>query len=144
MKFISIKQDGTPAGKVELTDALTEVCKQTRGLYQKEGFVSPWVGYLMLIDDVVVGTCSFKSPPKENRVEIAYFTFPENEGKGYGTEMAKFLVATAKKEMPDIQIIAQTLLEDNASTTILRKMGFAKARQIKHPEDGLVQEWELE
>jgi hypothetical protein len=32
----------------------------------------------------LVGTCAFKTPPKNQQVEIAYFTFPGNEGRGGG------------------------------------------------------------
>jgi RimJ/RimL family protein N-acetyltransferase len=47
-------------------------------------------GYLVLENDTIVGTYAFRSPPRNGEVEIAYFTFPEFEGRGFATEMASF------------------------------------------------------
>lgn len=44
---------------------------------------------------VAVGTCGFKSSPDQGRVEIAYFTFPDFEGRGLATAMAGELLAIA-------------------------------------------------
>jgi hypothetical protein len=40
-------------------------------------------------------------------------------------------------------IAAQTLPNESASTTILRKLEFALVGSINHPEDGKVLEWQL-
>ncbi|MEZ5893130.1 MAG: hypothetical protein R3C58_08310 [Parvularculaceae bacterium] len=42
-----------------------------------------------------------------------------------------------------IVIRAQTLPEENASISILKKLGFVKFSEVMHPEDGLVWEWRL-
>ena len=52
-------------------------------------YLRPWLGYFALRNSVCIGTCGFKGPPENNRVEIAYFTFPEYEGRGYATQMAE-------------------------------------------------------
>ncbi len=126
-----------------LPDAAREVVGMMESVYACSSFSPPWIGYMVLRDNQWIGTCAFKSPPKEGRVEIAYFTFPGHEGQGIGGEMAAWLVATARRESPETIIFAQTLPEENASTRILRKNGFVQLREVHHPEDGLVREWEL-
>jgi hypothetical protein len=49
-------------------------------------------GYLVLETDTIVGTCAFRSPPRSGEVEIAYFTLPKFEGRGFATEMARHLI----------------------------------------------------
>ncbi len=88
-------------------------------------------------------TCAFKVPPEDNCVEIAYFTFPEYKGKGVATRMAQILLKIAFVTIPDIKIVAQTLPEKNASTTVLKKLGFQFTGEREHPEDGKIWEWEL-
>jgi RimJ/RimL family protein N-acetyltransferase len=76
-------------------------------------------------------------------VEIAYFTFPDHEGLGIATAMARELIRIARAALPDVVVTAQTLPEENASTHILRKLGFAQAG-IAHDDDaGEVWEWHL-
>ena len=72
-------------------------------------------------DDACVGFCGFKSPPQSNRVEIAYFTFPEYESRGIATRMANELIRLALDKMPAVTVAAQTLPEENASTAVLKK-----------------------
>jgi RimJ/RimL family protein N-acetyltransferase len=79
----------------------------------------------------------------DGRVEIAYFTFPGNEGRGIATAMAKALLGLAKRASPMIRIYAQTLPQHSASTRVLEKLGFQQTVEVDHPEDGKVWEWEL-
>ena len=125
--------------RLDLPPAAEEVARQTAAMYL--GFPVPWVGYFAIEDETVVGTCSFKSPPVEGRVEIAYFTFPGHEGIGIATAMARSLIAIARHE--HVNVFAQTLPESTASSAILEKLGFHNRRMIEHPEDGPVWEWEL-
>ncbi len=85
----------------------------------------------------------FKSAPVDGRLEIAYGTLPGHEGKGVATTMAKALVEMVDQEGADLTVFAQTLPEGNASTSILKKLGFTLAGTVEHPEDGTVWEWEL-
>src|SRR5262245_16391161 len=47
-----------------------------------------WFGYFAIEGETqqMVGACSFKGPPDDGALEIAYFTFPGFEGRGIGTE----------------------------------------------------------
>jgi RimJ/RimL family protein N-acetyltransferase len=123
-------------------ELVKELGQALQKMYQIVGYQPPWIGYQALDNDRVIGSCSFKSAPVAGRVEIAYFTFPEYEGQGYATQMAGMLLEIAHKEDPRVIVTAQTLPIKNASTSILKKLGFEYVREVMHPEDGLVWEWE--
>ena len=144
MRLIAISSSGAPAENVSLPESAEEVCQAMAALYQTSGFSPPWIGYLGWKEGVVVGTCAFKSAPRGGEVEIAYFTFPEHEGRGIATEMARSLVAMAHEADPKLAVTAQTLPEENASTAILRKLDFELLGTVRHPEDGPVWQWRLD
>ena len=142
--LIPIGRDGTPLGySGELTDMAREVVHATVGLYETVGFTEPWIGYFAVRGTTLVGTCSFKSPPSDGRVEIAYWTFSEFEGQGVATSMARKMVAIAASRAPELVVAAQTLPEPNASHRILEKIGFRHVSTLDHPDDGEVWEWHL-
>lgn len=144
LQLVPIDRSGSPSGSCPQLDEIAKgVCAATVSLYGRVGFVSPWLGYLALCDARVVGSCGFKGPPTSGEVEIAYFTFPEFEGCGIATSMARELLALARAAEPGIIVTAQTRPERNASTRILEKLGFAQRGSVVHPEDGQVWEWEL-
>lgn len=139
-----IERDGTVAGLVaELPSEARDVCAMTAQMYARTGFEPPWTGYVAVCDGAVTGSCAFKSAPRDDRVEIAYFTLPPHEGRGIATAMARELIEIARSRCPDITVTAQTLPEENASTAILRKLGFAHAGLVHTDEDGDVWEWHL-
>ncbi len=109
--------------------------------YARVGFVPPWTGYFSVTAGIAVGGGGFKEAPKDGRVEIAYFTVPEFEGRGFGTQTARALVEIARRADKRLVIAAQTLPVENASTAILRRLGFRLDRPLVHPEDGEVWEW---
>jgi CubicO group peptidase (beta-lactamase class C family) len=106
----------------------------------------PWANAFRVVrldTDAVVGTCSFKGPPVEGVVEIAYGTNPEDEGNGYATEAARALVDFAASR-PDVRLVrAQTLPGARASQRVLAKCGFRYVGEAIDPEDGLVSRFEL-
>ncbi|HBE58731.1 MAG TPA: N-acetyltransferase [Cyanobacteria bacterium UBA11149] len=143
MDLIAINIDGKPQKPIILSEIAQSVCNTTAAMYQLTGFVPPWIGYLTRKDGELVGTCAFKTPPQNGRVEIAYFTFPDYEGKGIATNMALHLIEIARQNAEGIIVFAQTLPEENASTAILKKLGFQLIEEVIHPEDGRVWEWEI-
>lgn len=105
-----------------------------------------WGGYLAVDENTqeVVGSCGFKGPPTADAtVEIAYFTYPGFEGRGYATAMARQLVELASRAPEVRRVVAHTLPETNASTRILERLGMAFAGEVVDPDDGLVWRWEL-
>jgi RimJ/RimL family protein N-acetyltransferase len=144
LELVAITQDGELAKPAALVSPqAAEVIEGTTQLYRKVGYEPPWVGYLAFEDSTCVGACGFKSPPQNNRVEIAYFTFPGHESRGVATRMASELIRLALEKMPDVRVAAQTQPEENASTSILKKLRFRLVGSVEHSEDGLVWEWLL-
>ena len=144
MELIAITESGEPAKPVPSTPPIAaEVVRATTQLYRAVGYEPPWIGYLAIENGTCVGTCGFKSPPQGNRVELAYFTFPGHESHGVATRMASKLIRLALDKSPSVTVAAQTLPEENASTSVLKKLRFRLVGPVKHPEDGLVWEWQL-
>jgi RimJ/RimL family protein N-acetyltransferase len=142
LKLVEITRNGVPAPGAPPVGIVTrDIVVLMSALYARDGFNVPWVGYLALNDNTYVGMCAFKSPPNSNRVEIAVQTFPEYEGRGIGTQMARQLVTLARQAQPAVIIAAQTLPEKNASTAILEKSGFELFGELEHPDDGTIWEW---
>jgi RimJ/RimL family protein N-acetyltransferase len=88
-----------------------------------------WFGYLVVEagSHQMVGVCSFKGPPVDHALELAYFTFPGFERRGIGSAMAAFLLERAAQLPGVTAVIAHTLPEHNASTRILEKIGMTFA-----------------
>jgi RimJ/RimL family protein N-acetyltransferase len=105
-----------------------------------------WDGYFVVDQETreVVGSCAFKTAPSdEGAVEIAYFTYPGFEDRGYATLMARKLVQLASRSAMVRQVIAHTLPESSASTRVLEKVGMAFVGEVVDPEDGRVWRWQL-
>jgi len=108
--------------------------------------VDPWTfGFAVLLPKVaqVIGSAGFKGPPDgEGVVEVAYAVVPAFEGKGYATGALGELVRFAFNDERVRKLCAHTLPENNASTRVLIKNGFATFGEVVDPEDGRVWRWE--
>jgi RimJ/RimL family protein N-acetyltransferase len=145
MKLIAIAATGELVQTLPgLPDLATQVGLAYRQLYLVAGFAPPWIGYLAQENDGCVGSCGFKGPPVNKRVEIAYFTFPEYEGRGIATQMAHALLRIVSETDAEVIATAQTLPQESASTAILKKLGFVLIGTVNHPEDGEVWEWQAQ
>ena len=104
-----------------------------------------WGGYLA-VDGTTrqyVGSCCYKSSPDDDGiVEIAYFTYPAFEGRGYATAMANKLIQLASSSPQVRQILAHTLPQKNASTRVLEKANMSLVGEVVDPEDGKVWLWQ--
>lgn len=104
-----------------------------------------WGGYYAVdaATREVVGSCAFKAPPTaEGMIEIAYFTYPEFERRGYATWMARKLIELASGSPAVRQVIAHTLPEANPSTRVLQRAGMTFVGEVIDPEDGRVWRWQ--
>lgn len=101
----------------------------------------PWTGYAIIRDGEKVGQCAFKSKPKNGKVEIAYYIFGQFEKQGIATEACRLLTQLSIKADPTVVVTARTLMEENASTNVLRKNNYEFAGVVTDPEDGEVWEW---
>ena len=143
MKLNGITASGGLAEPVAtLDDMVKEVMAATADMYAAGVFEPPWIGYLAIEDGQCVGTCAFKEPPQDNRVELAFFTFPEHEGRGVATRMTELLIGIAVAADPAVTIAAQTLPEESAATAVLRRNGFRLIGEVENDEDGIVWEWQ--
>ena len=102
---------------------------------------SPWVFPFRVVNsetNAVVGSCSFKGPPLDGIVEIAYAIETEYEGNGFATEAARALVEFASGSGEVYLVRAHTLPEAPASKRVLAKCGFKYVGETIDPEDGAV------
>ena len=111
--------------------------------YLKIGYNLPWVGYFVIRENQIVGSCGFTGQPKEGKVEIAYWTFKEYEGQGIASFCCKELVLISQQSGPAIIVTAKTAPEHNASTKILQNNGFAFTEIVQDHEIGDAWLWTL-
>lgn len=122
-----------------------DIINQTVDYYAESGVKPPWGGFLVVDNATshVVGTCAYKgAPDSEGRVEIAYFTFPAYEGRGYATAMAGRLLERAIAAPEVHEVLAHTLPERNASCRVLEKTGLKYIGEVDDPVDGKVWRWQ--
>lgn len=144
LRLIEIREDGSPARcPGVMPPQARDAMEGTAVLYEAAGYQPPWVGYLADRDGDVVGSCAFIAPPAQGRVEIAYHTFPEFEGRGIATEMVRQLVRMAREAAPEITVIAQTPTPEGSSARVLRALGFVQEGEFEHPDQGRVRQWAL-
>ena len=92
-------------------------------------------------DGTLIGLGGYKGAPADGALEIGYEFAPALRGAGRATEAAKGMVAHAFAQ-PDVDhVIAHTLPNENASTAVLRKVGFRFDAEIVDPDDGPVWRW---
>ena len=130
----------------EAGESLREVGKAYADFYDRTPSAPPWIGYLAEDESSgkIVGSCGYKGDCRDAMVEIAYFSFPPYERRGFGREMARLLTDLAL-DQPVVQIVrAHTLREENASVRILRRLGFVLFGTVEDPDDGPVWRWDLE
>lgn len=134
---------GASLGESEVV--VREVVSQTLALLTRAPRATEWGGYLVVDEAqaVVIGTCGFTHGPEaDGTVEIAYFTFPGFEGRGYATAMARELVNRALRSGAVREVVAHTLPESNASTRVLENVGLHRIGEGHDAEVGKVWRWE--
>jgi len=125
-------------------DLVADVVRQTLDLHERRPRTRLWGGFLAVDPErrAVIGTCGFADGPAASGApEIAYFTFPVYEGRGYGKAMAAVLLERARASGEARSVIAHTLPQRSASTRILESVGFTLDGEIVHAEDGVVWRW---
>jgi [ribosomal protein S5]-alanine N-acetyltransferase len=111
--------------------------------YPKIGFNLPWVSYLVIRQNQVVGSCGFTGQPIDGNVEIAYWTFKEFEGQGIASFACKELISIALHADQKLTITAKTAPEQNASTKILEKNAFVFTQIVQDEDIGDAWLWTL-
>jgi [ribosomal protein S5]-alanine N-acetyltransferase len=142
LRIINLNEDGT--NPIYDPADCQQLIKVYKDYYQKIGFNIPWVGYFVVRENEIVGSCSFTGQPKDGKVEIAYWTFKAFEGQGIASFSCKELVAITKQVDPTVIITAKTAPEHNASTKILQQNGFIFTEIVQDEEIGNAWLWMLE
>lgn len=143
-RLVRCGADGLPEEPVDaLPRSILDAGEACAGLYRRLGYQSPWVSYVALHSGLAVGGGAFVGPPVEDRVEIAYFTLPEHQGRGCARLTAGRLIAIARESRPGIEIFAKTAAESNASTAILSRFGFSPIGVTTDEEIGEAWAWLL-
>jgi [ribosomal protein S5]-alanine N-acetyltransferase len=141
-ELIRCAPDGQPVKAVAHMPAeLVANCQGTAELYRRVGYLDPWVGYIALDDGRAVGGGAFVGAPQDRLVEIAYFTLKDEERKGYAGNTARGLMDIARRSDPLVRLKAFTLMQENASTRILTRLGFKVIGTAQDPDAGEVWEW---
>src|SRR4051812_27959288 len=122
-----------------------QISPQWLALLEKSATQDPWVHGFHVVDNagLIVGLGSFKGPPADATVEIAYAIEPGQQGKGHATAAARALAAYAFASGQVRIVRAHTLPTGIASQRVLLKSGFEKTGEVVDPEDGLVWRFEL-
>lgn len=143
LKLQIIPAEENPSGPLFQDKDAKQLLDIYKEYYPKIGFELPWVGYMIMKDTTVVGSCGFTGAPKNGQVELAYWTFGEFEGQGIASFACYQLITIAQEKDPSIVITAKTAPEKNASTRILEKNGFQFKEIVQDHEIGDAWFWEL-
>jgi len=82
VKLLPFDESGRIAlSSSQVPEVMRQNCAATASFYKTVGFNPPWIGYVSVADGQPVGGGGFKGAPHENRVEIAYYTLPNFEGR---------------------------------------------------------------
>lgn len=132
------------ANAEDIAELLGDAAAVQADLYEQTGAEAPWIGYLAYDPDgnEIVGICTFKDMPEDGMVEIAVYTFPAYEGRGWGGKMAAALIDLAWATGEVDTVFAHTEAEEGAAVRIVKKLGFGFVGPMDYPE-GTVWEWEL-
>jgi ribosomal-protein-alanine N-acetyltransferase len=103
-----------------------------------------WGIHLFFDDDVdgaLVGNGGWKGPPIDGAAELGYAVSESRRGRGIATSVVRQLLEQAR-DRGLARVIADTLPETSASTTVLRRCGFVRAGEVVDPEEGVVWRWD--
>ena len=143
MELKTIELNVDQSKEIYVSTNCQQVINSMNEFYPKIGFNKPWVGYFAFNNNQVVGTGGFIDKPEDGKVEIAYWTFKEFEGRGIASFVCKQVITIAKVTDQDIIIKAKTAPEHNASTKVLRNNGFTFTEIIQDDEIGDAWFWTL-
>lgn len=143
-RLVACGPDGQPIKPVgPLPPAILKINQAAADFYSRAAYQPPWVGYLAVEGETIVGGGGFVAPPEDERVEIAYFTLPEHQGRGFARRTAAALVAIARAADASLAIYAKTAPEDGPSPAILKHLGFSRIGMVMDQEIGPAWAWLL-
>jgi len=109
----------------------------------RAGAPAAWGVHLFFDEDgALVGNGGWKGEPRDGVAELGYAVAPERQRRGIATAAVRELIARARAVGVRL-VIAHTVPESSASTTVLDRCGFVQVGELVDPDDGLVWRWEL-
>ncbi len=109
----------------------------------RQGAPPAWGTHLFFDDDgALVGFGGWKGVPVDGVAELGYAVAPERRGRGVATATVRKLVVRGRAAGLRV-VVAHTLPEVSASTTVLRRCGFVHVGEVVVPGEGQVWRWEL-
>ena len=98
--------------------------------------------WLMVADGGVVGLCSFKGGPDEGGfVEIGYGVAAERRRRGHATDAIACLLDRVRGQPGVTGLMAETAVDNIASSRVLEANGFMRAGSRIDPADGELLIW---
>ncbi len=97
----------------------------------------------VLAGESFVGCCGLKLTDVDgtNVVEMGFHLVPSCWGKGYATEAARAVLTYAFRSMRVSRVFAGHHPQNDASQTVLRKLGFVQQGERFYPPTGLNHPW---
>lgn len=105
-----------------------------------------WTYFIVHMQDArLIGTCGYKGmPTPAGIVEVGYEIAPRYQNQGLATEAVKTLVDTAFRQPTVKAATAHTKQIEDASTAVLRKVGFTRLGETFDLQDGPLWTWRLD
>lgn len=98
--------------------------------------------WMIVVDGLVVGLCSYKGAPDHNGVvEVGYGVAPSCRQRGYATRAVAHLLTVAAGDSAIRTMVAETTTENVASQRVLERNGFVRESKRIDSEDGEVVLW---
>ncbi|NET32656.1 MAG: GNAT family N-acetyltransferase [Cyanothece sp. SIO1E1] len=102
-----------------------------------------WSPRLIVVDQSIVGMCSFKRPPDStDSIEIGYGIATSWQQRGFATQAVDLLVREGFLSSKIQKIIAYTSPSNTASWQVLEKNRFVRDGSKIAPDDGKVWIWQ--
>lgn len=92
----------------------------------------------------LLGNGGYCGLPKDGFVELGYEIAPEHRGQGWAQRAVRALLPQAWAEPAVDVVLAHTLCERNASTSVLERCGFRFEAEIPNEEFRAIWRWVLE
>ncbi|MDO9436728.1 GNAT family N-acetyltransferase [Hydrogenophaga sp.] len=105
-----------------------------------------WPAYFFVCPDerALVGNGGFAAPPDEaGEVEIGYEIAPPFRNKGYATVAAAVLIELAFSRVEVSAVAAHTMAFENASNSVLKKVGMTITAELPNADVGKVWKWRI-
>ncbi len=144
LMIYEISQDGKVNVPVDSQNPkIQEALKAAQEHYGRVGFKRPWVCFLAFEKGECVGSCGFKSPPKDGKVQIAYVPFP-GQSQEVAADMVRKLHEITNFHDKNLTVTVRTPLEEKASSSLLKRLGFVNEGTVDDPQAGKMLEWGIQ